>query len=82
MVFDNVFVPDENFLGEEIGKGVRYAGEILNEVRVMTAMNALAISKGAMEDAKEYAKNRIAFGNPISKYQLIREKFAKYLGLV
>jgi alkylation response protein AidB-like acyl-CoA dehydrogenase len=63
IIFDNVFVPDENFLGEEVGKGVHYAGEILNEVRIMTAMCALAIAKGAMEDAREYAKNRIAFGN-------------------
>jgi alkylation response protein AidB-like acyl-CoA dehydrogenase len=78
LVFDNVFVPDENFLGEEIGKGVQYAGEILNEVRVMTGMNALAIAKEAMEDARQYANNRIAFGNPISKYQLIRQKFAKF----
>jgi alkylation response protein AidB-like acyl-CoA dehydrogenase len=78
LVYDNVFVPDENFLGEEIGKGVQYAGEILNEVRVMTGMCALAIAREAMEDARQYANNRIAFGNPISKYQLIREKFAKY----
>jgi alkylation response protein AidB-like acyl-CoA dehydrogenase len=78
LVFDNVFIPDENFLGEEIGKGVQYAGEILNEVRVMTGMNALAIAKEAMEDARQYANNRIAFGNAISKYQLIREKFAKF----
>jgi alkylation response protein AidB-like acyl-CoA dehydrogenase len=78
LVFDNVFVPDENFLGEEIGKGVQYAGNILNEVRVMTGMCALAIAKESMEDAKQYANNRIAFGNTISKYQLIREKFAKF----
>ncbi len=78
LVYDNVFVPDENFLGEEVGKGVQYAGEILNEVRVMTAMNALSIAKGAMDDAKGYANNRMAFGNVISKYQLIREKFAKF----
>ena len=78
LVMDNAFIPDEHFLGEEIGKGVQYAGEILNEVRVMTGMCALAIAKNAMDDAKEFANNRIAFGNPISKYQLIREKFAKY----
>jgi len=78
LVMDNAFIPDGNFLGEEIGKGVQYAGEILNEVRVMTGMCALAIAKNAMDDAKEFANNRIAFGNPISKYQLIREKFAKF----
>lgn len=78
LVLDNVFIPDENFLGEEIGRGVQYAGEILNEVRVMTGMNALAIARESMEDARQYANNRIAFGNAISRYQLIREKFAKY----
>ena len=77
LVFDNVFVPDANFLGEEVNKGVQYAGEILNEVRIMTAMSALAIAICAMEDCREYANNRVAFGNPIGTYQLIREKFAR-----
>jgi alkylation response protein AidB-like acyl-CoA dehydrogenase len=78
LVFDDTFVPDENLLGDEIGKGVQYLGDVLNEVRVMTAMNALAIAKGAMNEAKGFAKNRIAFGSPIGEYQLIREKFAKF----
>jgi alkylation response protein AidB-like acyl-CoA dehydrogenase len=78
LVFDNVLIPDENFLGERVGKGVQYAGDILNEVRVSAAMAACAIAKEAMEDAKVYAKNRIAFGHPIGTYELIRAKFAKY----
>ena len=41
-------------------------------------MCALAIAEGAMDDAREYAKTRIAFGNPISKYQLILERLEKY----
>ena len=78
LIFDNVFIPDENFLGKEVGKGVEYAGAILDEVRVLTAVTACAMAKLAMDDAKEYAKNRIAFGKPIGHYQLIREKFAKF----
>lgn len=77
LVFDNVFVPDENFLGEELDRGMQYAGEILNEVRVMTGISAVAIAKCALDDAREYANNRIAFGHPIGTYQLIREKFAR-----
>jgi len=77
LVLDNVFVPEENLLGEELNRGVTYAGEILNEVRIMTGMSALAITKCALEDCREYANNRIAFGNPIGHYQLIREKFAR-----
>ena len=78
IVLDNVWVPGENLLGEGPGGGVRYTSEILNEVRVMTAMCACAIADEAMLDAREYAKQRSAFGKPIAKYQLIRAKFAKH----
>jgi alkylation response protein AidB-like acyl-CoA dehydrogenase len=78
LVFDNVRIPRDYLLGEELGKGVQYAGEILNEVRVMTGLAACAIARMAMDDAKQYANRRVAFGNPISKYQLIRSKFATF----
>jgi len=77
LVFDNVWVPDENLLGEELGKGVVYVGDILEEVRLMTAAMALGIAKGAYNEALEYSRKRIAFGQPIGKFQLIREKFAE-----
>ncbi|MGD8563451.1 MAG: acyl-CoA dehydrogenase family protein [Desulfarculaceae bacterium] len=78
LIFDNVFVPDQNFLGEEVGMGVNYAGEILNEVRTTTALTACAIAREAMEHAKSWANIRVAHGKPIGEYQLIREKFAKF----
>ncbi|HOJ70858.1 MAG TPA: acyl-CoA dehydrogenase family protein [Syntrophorhabdaceae bacterium] len=76
LVFDNVWVPDENFLGDELGKGVIYVGDILDEVRLMTGAMALGIAKGAYNEGLEFAKKRVAFGQPIGNYQLIREKFA------
>ena len=76
LVFDDVWVPDENFLGDELGKGVYYVGEILDEVRLMTGAMALGIAKGAYKEALEFSKKRIAFGQPIGNYQLIREKIA------
>lgn len=75
LVFDNVFVPDENLLGEGPGNGVKYTTAILNEVRVMTALNACAIANEAMADARKYAQERVAFGKPIAQYQLVRAKF-------
>ena len=77
LVFDNVWVPDENLLGKELGKGVVYVGDILDEVRLMTGAMALGIAKGAYNEALEYSRKRIAFGQPIGKFQLIREKFAE-----
>ncbi len=78
IVLDNVWVPDENLLGEQPGGGFRYTTDILNEVRVMTALNACAMADEAMKDARGYALERIAFGRPIAKYQLIRQKFADH----
>ncbi len=78
LLFDNVWVPKENLLGEGPGGGVQYATDILNEVRVMTALNACAIANEAMSDARGYALEREAFGKPIARYQLIRAKFAEH----
>ncbi len=77
LVFDNVWVPDENLLGAELGKGVFYVGDILDEVRLMTGAMALGIAKGAYMEALEFSKKRMAFGHSIGTYQLIREKIAE-----
>jgi alkylation response protein AidB-like acyl-CoA dehydrogenase len=76
VVLDNVKVPAENLLGEELNKGAEYLSEILDEVRVMTGAMALGIARAAYGEGLEYARKRIAFGNPIGSYQLIRAKFA------
>jgi butyryl-CoA dehydrogenase len=78
LIFDNVWVPDENLLGEGPGNGVKYTTDILNEVRVMTGLNACAIADEAMGDARRYALERAAFGKTIAQYQLIRGKFGAH----
>ena len=77
LVLEDVFVPDENLLGEEEGKGVAYLGEILNEVRCMTGAMALGMARTAFADGLEYSRKRQAFGKPIGEYQLIRAKLAE-----
>lgn len=77
LIFDNVFVPEDHFLGDEVGRGVQHLTDILNEVRCMTAAQAVGIATTAMKDALEYARARKAFGHIIGDYQLIREKFAR-----
>ncbi len=76
LVFDNVRVPEENLLGTELNKGAEYLGEILDEVRVMTAAMAMGIAQAAFDEGLEYARKRVAFGKTIGNYQLIRAKFA------
>lgn len=76
LVFDNVWVPNENFLGTEPGQGIKEVGEIFSEVRLMTGASALGIARAAYQEALEYARKRVAFGQPIGNFQLIREKIA------
>jgi alkylation response protein AidB-like acyl-CoA dehydrogenase len=77
LIFDNVFVPEDHFLGDEVGNGAAHLSDILNEVRCMTASQAIGITITAMKDGLEYARARKAFGKTIGEYQLIREKFAR-----
>lgn len=78
LVFDDVRVPLENHLGEQLGRGLQYSTDILNLVRIMTGLNACAIGLSAMEEAREFARKRVAFGRPIAKFQLIRAKFGEF----
>jgi alkylation response protein AidB-like acyl-CoA dehydrogenase len=77
LVFDQVRVPKEHFLGDEVGRGVIHLGAILNEVRTMTGAMALGIARAAFQEGLEYSRKRFAFGTPIGNYQLIRAKIAE-----
>ena len=78
LVFDNVKLPLDRHLGEETGMGLQYSTDILNQVRVMTGLSACSIAAEAMQEARDFANSRVAFGKPIGKYQLIRSKFGKF----
>ncbi|MDB5034273.1 MAG: acyl-CoA dehydrogenase protein [Chlorobi bacterium] len=73
--FQDVVVPQENMLGPE-GRGFNIAMETLNGGRIGIAAQALGIAQGAFEAATNYAKERKAFGKPISNLQAIQFKLA------
>lgn len=66
--FDNCRVPKENMLGPE-GEGFAVAMSNLQTGRIGIAAQALGIAEGAFALAKDYAKNRVQFGKPISQLQ-------------
>ncbi len=74
--FEDCKVPLENLLGEE-GKGFQYLLEILAEIRIMTGALAIGLARSALEDGIRYSKERVAFGKPICKHQLVAEKLAR-----
>lgn len=76
IMFTDVNVPKENLLGEA-GDGFKLAMQILNGGRIGIASQALGIAAGAFELSAQYAKERHAFGKPISQHQAIQFKLAE-----
>ncbi len=76
LVLDNAEIPINNVVGE-IGKGHHVAFNILNIGRAKLGAGALGGSKTALNDAIQYAKQRIAFGKPIASFGAIKHKLAE-----
>jgi glutaryl-CoA dehydrogenase len=74
----DVRVPEANRL-QNI-HGFRDVAEILRRTRSGVGWQSLGIMIGAYELALEYAKERIAFGRPIAKFQLVQSLLVKSLG--
>src|SRR6266542_5379603 len=64
-------VPAENRLGEE-GDGFKIAMSTLDGGRIGIAAQAVGIAQAAYDAALAYAKERQAFGHPISEFQAIQ----------
>ncbi|RQO73933.1 acyl-CoA dehydrogenase [Pedobacter sp. KBW06] len=73
--FDNCRVPRENLLGNP-GDGFRQAMKILDGGRISIAALSVGIAQGAYEVARDYAKVREQFGQPIANFQAIAFKLA------
>ena len=73
--FDDCAIPADNLVGDE-GLGFKYAMEGLDGGRLNIAAASLGGAQKSLEIAKNYAKERKAFGKPISKFQTIEFKLA------
>jgi alkylation response protein AidB-like acyl-CoA dehydrogenase len=73
--YEDYRCPVENRLGEE-GEGFKIAMTVLDAGRIGIAAQALGIAEGAYEASLRYAKEREAFGGPISQFQGIQFKLA------
>jgi alkylation response protein AidB-like acyl-CoA dehydrogenase len=75
VLFDSVFVPEENRLGEE-GRGLRVAFGTLDTGRIGIAAQAVGIAEAAFRYATHYAARRTTFGKPIAEHQAVAFKLA------
>ncbi|MBL8861790.1 MAG: acyl-CoA dehydrogenase family protein [Planctomycetes bacterium] len=71
LAFDGVRVPDENRLGE-IGGGFKIAMATLDRGRLALGANCLGCAREAHRLSVDYARQREAFGKPISEHQAIQ----------
>jgi short/branched chain acyl-CoA dehydrogenase len=75
LTFTDCRVPEGNLLGER-GMGFKQFLHILDIGRIGVAAMGLGLAQGALDEALAYAKERRAFGQPISKFQAIQGKLA------
>ncbi len=76
LIFNNVKVPKENLIGKE-GLGLRIAQSTFDASRPGVAAQALGIAAGALEEALDYARERVQFGQPIASFQAIQHMLAE-----
>ena len=75
LAFNDCRVPAENLLGPR-GMGFKQFLQTLDGGRIGVAAMGVGLAQGALDEALAYAKERIAFGKPIAKFQAIQMKLA------
>jgi len=73
LLFEDCRVPAENLIGEE-GEGFKNLMWELQGERMIAAAGAIAGAQRTFEYAMDYAQNRMAFGQPISQFQVIKHR--------
>jgi alkylation response protein AidB-like acyl-CoA dehydrogenase len=71
LVLEDCRVPDDHILGK-VGYGFIDAMKVLDGGRISIGALAVGIARGAYEAARDYAKQRTAFGQPIAQFQAIQ----------
>ncbi|MGI9610238.1 MAG: acyl-CoA dehydrogenase family protein [Acidimicrobiia bacterium] len=84
VALDNWWVPAENLIGMDGGRGRGFYYQMagFENGRIQTAARAVGVMPAAYEAAKEYAENRVVFGQPIAEYQLTRAKLTRMAAII
>jgi acyl-CoA dehydrogenase len=76
LAFQDVFVPEENLLGDE-NEGFRLIMANFQWERLLMALGAVGSMQVTIERSVDYMKERSAFGRPIGSFQALRHKLAE-----
>ena len=77
LAFDGCRIPKENVITGGTGDGFKNTVNWLNVARAHTAARSIGLARGALEDAMDYAHERVQFGVPIADFQETRFKIAR-----
>jgi alkylation response protein AidB-like acyl-CoA dehydrogenase len=75
VIFDNCRIPADQLLGDE-GQGFINTLQVLDGGRIGIAALSVGLAQGAYEAARDYARERRQFGQPIAEFQAIQWKLA------
>jgi short/branched chain acyl-CoA dehydrogenase len=75
LAFEDCRVPESNLLGPR-GDGFKQFLHLLDGGRIGVAAMGVGLAQGALDEALAYARERKAFGRPISSFQAIQAKIA------
>jgi len=78
LAFEDVRVPAANRIGAE-GDGMRFTYEWFRYERLMIAARCCGAAERLVDEAAAFAKERVAFGHPISEYQAVQFMLADSL---
>ena len=73
-----MFIPDKN----RIAKALDFASganNILKHSRLFVAWGAVGSAAGALEECMKYSNERVQFGKPLAKFQLVQDKIVRML---
>ena len=74
IAFDGFEVKAENLLGGVEGLGFKQLMQTFESARIQTAARAIGVAQAAMEQALDYAQNRVQFGGPIIGFPRVADK--------
>ena len=76
LAFDGFLVSTDNLLGGVEGVGFKQLMQTFESARIQTAARAIGVAQAAMEQALEYAQNRVQFGTAIVSFPRVSDKIA------
>ena len=76
LFFEDVRVPVECRVGEE-GKTFLCAANVFPHTRMLLSLSALGLAQVSLEDSIDFSKERIAFGQPLGKFEDVSFRIAE-----